>query len=758
MMLGHCTYPLILDSHHVYTYVERRGQEVGGAIHRDWLRLLRASQRQGQQAMTGVQNGYHAVGRVANEAPMLVATTYRHAETTVNAAKRRCVETVDRVVPRSIRDFRVPLLWAGQQHPVPELVADFPASPPTPTTEDLDIADAITADSFRDVIPKEEMMWLADPEGWEALCRARAEAQVEISDSEDEEEEEDGTEDGATVDEEMSEEGGDIDPEGEAAVQADTEDVVMGGAVEAGEESINPEGETSGQADTEDAEEGVDPEGESNGQADTEDVAMEGEAEAGEEIIDPESDASGQANTEDDESVDEEADEDLDEEADNEVDEEADDEVNEETEGAVDEAVDQEMSEDEGDVDPEGNPIEQAHTGDNDSSSESDTSLEDDEDDLENTIYLSEDDEETAQNLNRLALEDESEEKADDTNEVADPKSEKKADDAETGASQGSPSRVSSILAATASPETGRLASSNRRLSTRAQRQREAEEKARKEEEERLAAEAAEEERRRRLYRENPEESIFPPISAEMKAKVDKILSSGPRVHIAQYQHNGITRQTFNTLVGHNAWLNDEMVNKSTEQSVDHVLDLANLKRGTTPPIHAYNSFFYKTLCEKGPKGVSRWGIRAKIAGEALLDVETVFLPINEGHSHWTLIVISPSLRTVEYFDSFHTKGDKHWDAIKGWLAAELGDKYDANEWTCREGVGPTQKNGWDCGVFVISTVKSIAFGWDPKFAYSSEDMAAQRWRIAAEILTNNLKGELEPNIAEGRMERLKPH
>ena len=792
--------------------------------------------------MAGARQGYRATERrVTTDIPVFIDAAHRRAETTANAAKRRCVETVERIVPRSVRDLRLPILWAAQENPIPNLEADdiinalgyLPAMLKTARDPDAELINTFT---FRDVYPTDEMAWLVNPDHNNGLHSENSKGVTEVSDTEDSEDEHDmgvvagahrgaidtegtateqaDTEDGATVDEEMNEFEETIDPEGNATVQADTEDDTMDVEVEEGEEVIDLEGEAMEHADTEDGaaddqeisegEEIVDPEGNATAQADTEDDTMDAEVEEGEDIIDPEgkamehadtkdseameeeaqeggeddniidpeSEATSQADTEDDEAMEEELeDEDGDEEAEpegakdegaepeDEEDEAAEPEDAEDEKAEDEEADDEDMDEDaeeaQDSINPEGRATAQADTDDEENASQSDTDLESDDDDLK-TIYLDSDDEEAAKDLNRLALKDDSGEKVNDTKVDASLESEKKEDVQMPVESPKTPSKALNILAAPPSPEDERMDTANNRIGTRAQRRREAEEKARKEEEERQAAEA---ERRRRLYRVAPEESIITPISAELKSKVDEILDCGPRVQISEYQGQGVERQNFSTLIGSTAWLNDEMVNKSIDQTVSHVLDLADPPRGTTPPIHAFNSFFFDSLSKKGPSGMTGWARRAKIGGTKLLEVDTLFIPINEGHSHWTLMVISPSLRTVEYFDSFHTGGEKHFDHIKSWLACELGNSFKPNEWTFRDGVGPSQKNGYDCGVFVVSTVKSIAFGWDPQFAYKSKDMAAQRWRIAAEILTNKksmkFEGELEPSLAEGRLERI---
>ena len=330
--------------------------------------------------------------------------------------------------------------------------------------------------------------------------------------------------------------------------------------------------------------------------------------------------------------------------------------------------------------------------------------------------------------------------------------------DAQSGA------KVEQTLMTNSSPETQRFNTAGSRISTRTTRRKVAEEEARKAEEARLAKIREEEEKRRRLYRKKPGASLFPPPSDELVAKVDAALRCNPNKEIAKnIRGSGITRAVFSRLLPqagdfNGGWLNDEIVNASVEQTVARALEQSGYDshRRHKPRIHAFNSFFYAKLDKDGASKVLPWSRRAKIGGKDLLDVETIIIPINEGNAHWTLMVVSPAQRTVEYFDSFHTGGQQHYAKIRSWLEAELKEDFDANEWSFRPGLGPRQRNGKDCGVFVASTAKCVALGWDPEFSYSASDMEAQRYRIAAELIhPDSLKGELEPPVAEGRLAKL---
>lgn len=190
------------------------------------------------------------------------------------------------------------------------------------------------------------------------------------------------------------------------------------------------------------------------------------------------------------------------------------------------------------------------------------------------------------------------------------------------------------------------------------------------------------------------------------------------------------------------AWLNDEIINSYLTVIIRYLRHSSdNLK--DRPRFHAFNSFFYSSLRDKGYQAVRRWANRAKIGGEALLDVDTIFIPVHES-AHWTLMVVWPADRTIEYFDSLGGRGGRQVKVIKQWLRGELGAKYDDEEWTFLPSVSSHQDNGSDCGVFLLTNAKAIALGIEPT-AFGAEDTTLLRRKIVAELMNEGLHGEFSP-------------
>jgi hypothetical protein len=277
----------------------------------------------------------------------------------------------------------------------------------------------------------------------------------------------------------------------------------------------------------------------------------------------------------------------------------------------------------------------------------------------------------------------------------------------------------------------------------------EAEEKARKEHEE-------EEEYLRKTTRRIPKEKVIQPLSAEWEVRVKRAMDTPDMRTVLVTLPSGtkLTRKDFGTLKvvegrdPSHGWLNDEIILASLQQVVDYGLRVSGHRAGQTPKYHAFNTFFYKNLRDKGAQSIKRWATKAKIGGRALEEVERVFIPVHQG-AHWTLLVVSPTARTIEYFDSMGGVADSYIRNVKLWLAAEMGSRFHEEEWavpTGTHGVGPRQTNGSDCGVFTCTTARMVALGVDP-MAYGGEDMRVQRGRMVAELLNGGLFGDFDPKV-----------
>ncbi len=256
-----------------------------------------------------------------------------------------------------------------------------------------------------------------------------------------------------------------------------------------------------------------------------------------------------------------------------------------------------------------------------------------------------------------------------------------------------------------------------------------------------------------RLRRRSP----LKPLVQALNTKWDRMVYNAESTN---NQHQVITTsmegtelrlKDFRTLLGRHAWLNDEIINSYIEWivlaansyavTVDQALGEPT---STVPKFIAHNSFFYENLRKKGPQSTERLMKRKKAPGEKLLDVDTVFVPICQG-SHWTIGVVRPVAKTIEYFDSMGGRPQIFISQMRAWLQFQLGKLYHAEEWTEPRTACARQTNGYDCGVFVCTNAFCVAMGLDTS-CYEERDMALQRRNIAAVLLNRGFGGDFAWN------------
>ncbi|KAI9744922.1 MAG: hypothetical protein M1818_001848 [Claussenomyces sp. TS43310] len=261
------------------------------------------------------------------------------------------------------------------------------------------------------------------------------------------------------------------------------------------------------------------------------------------------------------------------------------------------------------------------------------------------------------------------------------------------------------------------------------------EEAARRAAEEAAAAKLAEEAAKSKFARRMPKKKFIRPLSTEWEERIENAIQKSEHATLTTTVGGTELRgKDLLTLLGEHSWLNDEIINGYLEWIVEHAnVTSARNGRNATPKAVTFNSFFYKKLASDGPQSVLRWSKRKRIDGKRLLDVDTILIPVNNA-SHWTLLVVCPTARTVEYLDSFGGTPTHFIKNIMEWLMAELRSDFVAQEWQILNTQSSRQFNGYDCGVFCITNAECVVNSLRTD-SYGAEDMAAQRRRIAAVLL-----------------------
>jgi Ulp1 family protease len=187
-------------------------------------------------------------------------------------------------------------------------------------------------------------------------------------------------------------------------------------------------------------------------------------------------------------------------------------------------------------------------------------------------------------------------------------------------------------------------------------------------------------------------------------------------------------------------WLNDEVINfymKMLQERDDSLCEQNENRRHS----HFFNSFFAERLLATDRcytyKNVKRWSKKLDI-----FEMDKIFFPINIGNMHWTLAVVYPQKKRIEYFDSMRGKGAFYTDALFRWIQDEAvtrGLNINMEEWTTysRSHEIPQQGNGFDCGVFTIIAADFLSDNLP--LLYSQSDMESFRLKIILRILNGCL-------------------
>lgn len=207
----------------------------------------------------------------------------------------------------------------------------------------------------------------------------------------------------------------------------------------------------------------------------------------------------------------------------------------------------------------------------------------------------------------------------------------------------------------------------------------------------------------------------FIPLTEDEEAEVYRAFSGRNRRKVLATHENSnidITGEVLQCLTP-SAWLNDEVINV--------YLELLKERETREPKkylkCHYFNTFFYKKLVSDSGynfKAVRRWTTQRKL-GYALIDCDMIFVPIHRG-VHWTLAVINNRESKLLYLDSLNGVDPMILNALAKYMGDEAneksGKKIDANSWDMEfvEDL-PQQKNGYDCGMFMLKYIDFFSRG-----------------------------------------------
>ncbi|KAM7256720.1 hypothetical protein ACFE04_012461 [Oxalis oulophora] len=225
----------------------------------------------------------------------------------------------------------------------------------------------------------------------------------------------------------------------------------------------------------------------------------------------------------------------------------------------------------------------------------------------------------------------------------------------------------------------------------------------------------------------------FIPLTEDEKDEINRAFCSPPGKVLVSHKNSGIdiTGEILRCLRP-GRWLNDEVINV--------YLDLLKERENRDPKkflkCHFFSTFFYSKLRSGGYKAVKRWTSNRKL-GYYLIDCDKIFVPIHK-QVHWCLAIINAKDKKFQYLDSLMGSDPEVLKSLAAYYVEELKDKsgkvVDVSSWEMEFLCDlPEQKNGFDCGMFMVKYADFYGRGLGLYF--DQGHMPYFRLRTAKEIL-----------------------
>ncbi|KAK2358282.1 Ulp1 peptidase [Trifolium repens] len=229
----------------------------------------------------------------------------------------------------------------------------------------------------------------------------------------------------------------------------------------------------------------------------------------------------------------------------------------------------------------------------------------------------------------------------------------------------------------------------------------------------------------------------FVPLTKEEEVEVARAFSANRKKVLVAHEKSNIeiSGEKFQCLRP-SGWLNDEVINL--------YLELLKERERRDPQkylnCHFFNTFFYKKLISGKNgydyKSVRRWTTQKKL-GYGLHECDKIFVPIHQ-QIHWCLAVINKKEKKLQYLDSLKGIDTQVLEVLARYFVDEVKDKtgedIDISSWE-KEFVEdlPGQKNGYDCGVFMVKYADF--YSRNLRLCFNQEHMPYFRRKTAKEIL-----------------------
>jgi len=216
-------------------------------------------------------------------------------------------------------------------------------------------------------------------------------------------------------------------------------------------------------------------------------------------------------------------------------------------------------------------------------------------------------------------------------------------------------------------------------------------------------------------------------LTDEMRREVNEKFTTPASDLVTSAYNIDIRVADLMTLKGLN-WLNDEVINFYLSMLIE---------KNSTEPAYAFSTFFYTRILEGGHKAVARWTRKVD-----LFSFSIVLIPIHLT-MHWCLVCVDMIKQTITYLDSMGGSNPQCLAAIKEYLQREhlvkKGLELSDDFFLLSEARDiPGQRNGSDCGLFVLLYSQALLTGRSLA-NIDSRDTANTRLRVAWEIINQTI-------------------
>ena len=181
-------------------------------------------------------------------------------------------------------------------------------------------------------------------------------------------------------------------------------------------------------------------------------------------------------------------------------------------------------------------------------------------------------------------------------------------------------------------------------------------------------------------------------------------------------------------------WLDDEVINFY----LACLMDRANAHRNL-PKLYCFSSQFFQSI------NPNSWARRVNP-----FNMDLILFPVCVNSLHWVLVAVSPTNKTIIYYDSTYGNGEavraKILRFLKVRFHTQTGQPLNVTEWTSKDEKSlPRQTNNIDCGVFLCQIAERLSRR--SSFDFNQTQMPAIRNQMIEQIVARVIPIPTRPQV-----------